>query len=282
MNLRPFALAAAVALVPAALTGCPAQGMTLEEAGQALDEVGIEAQASALTNGTIEISTNFTIGQAVEAAAQELKTFVETQLPCADITLENSTLTIEYGAKPGNCVYRGQTYSGIHSITVSKNDEGEVIVDHVWDDMKNQTVAVTGTAQVTWSFKDPSRHVVHELEWTRLSDNRKGVGTGDEIQKPLPGGLIEGFSVNGERGWDGQSGSWDLAINNVEVRWQDPIPQAGFYTLTAPSGKTATLTFTRIDEDSIEAKFVTGKNEWVFVVNKLGFIEEKPQDGAGS
>ena len=275
MNLRPFALAAAFVLAPAALTGCPREGMTLEEAGQALEEVGVEAQATALTNGTIEISTNFTIGQAVEAAAQELKTFVETQLPCAEITLEKSTLTIEYGVKPGNCVYKGQTYSGTHAVTVSKNDQGEVIVDHVWTEMKNQTVSVTGSAQVTWNFQDPSRHVVHELEWTRLSDGRKGVGSGDEVQKPLPGGLIEGFSVDGERGWDGDKGSWELAIHQIEVRWEDPIPQSGSYELTAPNGKTATLSFSRIDEDSIEAKFETGKNEWVFVVNKLGYIEEK-------
>jgi hypothetical protein len=275
MKLRPFAIAAATALVPAFLTGCPEKGMTLEEAGQALDEVGIEAQAQALTNGTIEISTNFTIGQAVEAAAAEIKTFVETQLPCANITLAASTLTIEYGVKAGNCVYKGQTYSGIHAITVTKNDQGEVIVDHVWTEMKNQTVSVTGTAHVTWNFQDPSRHVIHELEWTRLSDDRKGVGTGDVVQKPLSGGLAEGFSTDGEHGWDGASGSWDLAINQVEMRWVDPIPQAGSYELTSPEGKTATLSFSRVDEDSIEAKFVTGKNEWVFVVNQLGFVEEK-------
>jgi hypothetical protein len=265
MKLRPLVLAAATALVPALLTGCPEKGMTLEEAGQALDEVGIEAQAQALTNGTIEISTNFTIGQAVEAAAEELKTFVETQLPCAEITLANSTLTIEYGVKPGNCVYRGQTYSGKHAVTV----------DHAWTEMKNQTVSVTGSAHVTWNFQDPARHVVHDLEWTRLSDGRKGVGTGDVVQKPLPGGLIEGFSTDGEHGWDGQSGSWDLAINQIEMRWVDPIPQAGSYELTSPEGKTATLSFSRVDEDSIEAKFETGKDEWVFVVNKLGYVEEK-------
>jgi hypothetical protein len=275
MKLRPLVLAAATALVPALLTGCPEKGMTLEEAGQALDEVGIEAQAQALTNGTIEISTNFTIGQAVEAAAEELKTFVETQLPCAEITLANSTLTIEYGVKPGNCVYRGQTYSGKHAVTVTKNEEGEVVVDHAWTEMKNQTVSVTGSAHVTWNFQDPARHVVHDLEWTRLSDGRKGVGTGDVVQKPLPGGLIEGFSTDGEHGWDGQSGSWNLAINQIEMRWVDPIPQAGSYELTSPEGKTATLSFSRVDEDSIEAKFETGKDEWVFVVNKLGYVEEK-------
>ncbi|MBK8255173.1 MAG: hypothetical protein IPK82_21240 [Polyangiaceae bacterium] len=277
MKLRPvvFLTAATVTMAPMFLAGCPADGMTAAEAGKALEEIAIEAQASALTNGTIEISTNFTIGDAVEAAAEELKTFVESQLPCAEIVLQANTLTVEYGAKPGNCTYKGQTYSGIHSITVTKNNEGEVVVDHVWKNRKNQTVGVTGTATVTWNLKDPSRHVVHELNWTRLSDGRTGKGTGDELQKPLSGGLIEGFSVDGERGWEGEEGDWELAINNVEVRWQDPIPQAGSYEVVAPNGKTATLSFTRVDEDSIEAKFVTGKNEWVFVVNKLGMIEDQ-------
>ncbi len=281
MNLRSIAIATFVACAPLSLLGCPADGLTVEEAGLALEEISIEAQASALTRGTIEISTNFTIGKAVEAAAAELQTFIESQLPCAEITLQNSKLTVEYGAKTGNCTYRGQTYSGTHTIAVSKNEEGEVIVEHVWDEMKNQLVSVTGTATVVWSFKDPTRHVTHELEWTRLSVGRKGVGSGDEVQKPLSGGLLEGFQVDGDRSWEGKSGTWDLGINNVEVRWVDPIPQAGSYELAAPNGKTASLSFSRVDEDSIEAKFITGRNEWIFVVNQLGFIEKndsgKPQ-----
>ncbi len=275
MKIRTFAFVAAAALTSAALAGCPEQGMTLQEAGEAMDEVAVESQASALTDGTIEISTNFTIGQAVEAAAEELRTFVETQLPCAGITVDKGTLTIEYGAKPGSCVYRGQTYSGTHSVTISKNEEGEVVVDHVWDDMQNQMVAMSGTAQVTWNLKDPSRHVVYERSWTRLSDGRTGTGSGDVTQRPLAAGLAEGISIDGSRAWEGEEGTWDLGIEGVEARWEDPIPQAGSYELGAPDGKTATLSFSRVDEDSIRATFVTGKHEWVFVVNKAGQIEEK-------
>lgn len=275
MSLRPYVVAAAFACAPALLTGCPAEGMTAAEAGQALEEIGIEAQASQLANGAIEISTSFTIGQAVEAAAKEIQSFVESQLPCAEIELEGNVLTVEYGVKEGNCTFKGQTYSGTHTIAVTSNDEGEVVVEHAWEKMRNQVVEVNGTAVVTWNLKDPSRHVVHELTWTRLADGREGKGTGDYVQKPLSGGLLEGFSVDGERAWEGKSGTWDLAIDDVEVRWIDPIPQAGAYQLAAPNGKTATLSFSRVDEDSIEAKFVTGRHEWVFVVNRLGFVEEQ-------
>ncbi len=281
MNLRPIALAAAAALVPALLTGCPAsEAMTTSEAGQAVEEAGIEAQASQAINGTIEISTNFTIGQAVEKAADELRSFVTAVLRCAEVTLVDHTLTVEYGVNPGNCTYKGQTYTGTHTITVSKDDQGEVIVEHTWDKLQNQRVSVSGSATVTWNVQDPSRHVVHDLTWTRLSDGRTGEGTGDTIQKPLSGGLKEGISVDGDRQWSGQKGEWDLAINNVEMRWIDPIPQAGSYELTNPAGKKATLTFTRIDEDSIEADFVTGNKEYTFIVHKDGSVQADKNNGS--
>lgn len=281
MNLRPIALAAAAALVPALLTGCPAnEAMTTSEAGQAIEEAGVEAQASQAVATTIEISTNFTIGQAVEKAAEELKAFVESQLPCAEVTLEGHTLAVEYGVNPGNCTYKGQTYTGTHTISVSKNDEGEVIVEHTWDALQNQRVSVSGSATVTWNLKDPSRHVIHDLTWTRLSDGKSGEGTGDVIQKPLGGGLKEGISVNGDRAWTGEKGKWELGIDGVEMRWADPIPQAGSYELTNPAGKTATLTFTRIDEDTIEADFQTGNKEYKFIVNKDGSVEADKDNGS--
>ena len=56
----------------------------------------------------------------MEQAAQELQDFIASQLPCAEITREQNTLVVAYGAHPGNCTYRGQTYSGTHAITVER------------------------------------------------------------------------------------------------------------------------------------------------------------------
>ena len=85
-----------------------------------------------------------------------------------------------------------------------------------------------------------------------------GVGEGDRVQKPLAGGIAEGFMVDGSRSWTGHMGrTWDLAIDSVEMRWADPVPQAGSYTLESPEGKTLSLSFSRIDSDSIEVT-VTG------------------------
>lgn len=45
-------------------------------------------------------------------AAAELRTFIETQMPCAEIVLADAKVTITYGAKPGDCRYKGHTFSG--------------------------------------------------------------------------------------------------------------------------------------------------------------------------
>ncbi len=271
-------LVALALVLPLAVSGCKKdeqEDMTLGEAVEALGEMSLDAQAQSVASGSIEITTSFTIGQAVENAAQEIKDFVVSQLPCAEVTLADATLTIEYGALPGSCTYRGHTYSGTQTVHVEKNDMGDVVVDHTWSNLSNGVVEVTGVATVTWSFDDPSRHVVHELTWTRLSDGRTGTGTGDRLQKPLPEGLDTGISVDGSRTWTGEKGAWDLAINHVEMRWIDPIPQAGSYVLVTPKDKTASLTFSRIDEDSIEAVFKAGSKTFTFVVNKAGQIENQ-------
>jgi hypothetical protein len=94
-------------------------------------------------------------------------------------------------------------------------------------DFRNQTMEVDGSAMVTRSFADQTRHVSHTLSWTRMSDGRIGTGTGERTQGVLAGGLLEGFTEDGERTRTGQSGRWSLDISGVEMRWVDPVPQAG-------------------------------------------------------
>ncbi len=270
--MRPiqFLLASSFVVV---LAGCPkekADGpMTQAEAQEALQESTVDSQAAALTTSSVEIGTSFTIGKAVNDAAAELKTFIETQLPCAEIVLADAKLTVTYGAKPGNCTYKGHTFSGSHSITVAKNDD-VIEVDHEWKDLSNGVVKVNGTAHVTWDFDDKTRHVVHDLTWTRIKDGRTGRGTGDRTQRPLAGGVAEGIQVDGSRTWTGQAGKWDLAIEGVQMRWQDPVPQAGTYRLASPKGRSLELSFRRVDADSIEVTLKNDTKEFKFVVNSLG------------
>jgi hypothetical protein len=257
-------------------SACPRQEqISVSEAQQALEESSVDSQAAALSSASVEVSTDFTIGEAAANAAQHIRDFVQSQLPCADVTLEQATLTIVYGAKTGNCTFRGHTFKGKQTIEVSKNEMSSVIVKHTWDKLSNGRFSVSGSAQVTWNLKDPSRHIVHTLTWTRLADGRTGTGSGDRIQKPLAGGISEGFSVDGSRSWQGQRGHWQLDINNVEMRWADPAPQAGSLVLTTPADKTITLVFQRVDADTIGVTANGGNRSFELKVTKLGAVSSK-------
>jgi hypothetical protein len=261
------------------LTGCPKDKedpLTLGEATAALEQASDAGQAEGLTSASVDISTNFTIGQAVKDSAAELRTFIGTQLPCADITLQDATLTVVYGANAGNCTYRGHTFSGTHSIGIERNEDATVQVHHEWTDFSNGVVSLDGTADVTWNFADKTRRVQHESHWTHLKSGRTGTGSGDRLQSVLSGGLAEGIQVDGSRAWDGDRGHWDLAIDGVQMRWTDPVPQAGSYTLTTPFEKTVSMAFSRVDEDSIKVTVTGPKHEFSFTVSKLGAIAENP------
>ena len=255
------------------LTGCPKEReLTSAEAQEALEQASASSQAENLAAASVDISTNFTIGGALEKAADELKTFVDSQLPCADVTLEGATLTVEYGVNPGNCLYRGHTFSGTSAITVSKSAINEVVVDHVWTQLSNGVVKLDGTAHVTWNSSDQTRHVVHDVTWTQLASGRTGKGSGDRTQKPLAGGIAEGIEIDGSRSWTGARGSWDLAVDGVQVRWSDPVPQAGSYSLSTPFDKSVTMSFSRVDVDTIKVTVAGPKRDFSFTVSKAGAI----------
>ncbi len=274
--IRSTVVVGALGVLSLGLSGCmrdksdDEQVMTRSEALEAVDESSIASQAADLTSASIEISTNFTIGSAVANAAEELRAFIATQLPCADVQLTNATLHVTYGAKPGNCIYHGNTFSGETEVTVSRNDDGGVEVDHTWTGFSNGKLKVDGTAKVTWSKAEASRRVEHSLTWTRLADGRTGTGTGDRTQKALDGGIAVGFREDGSRAWEGPKGRWDLGIAGVEMRWADPVPQAGTYTLTTPNDKSLTLSYARVDADTIKVTVASGGRSFSFDVNALG------------
>jgi hypothetical protein len=273
--MRYRALAGLVLTV--VLSGCPKEKeddtLTFAEALQAVEESTLSSQAQSLQSASVEITTSFTIGQAVENAAQEIKDFVGTQLPCAEITLADATLTVKYGAKPGNCTYKGHKFSGTHSIQVEKNDQAQVLVHHTWADLTNGVVKLNGTADVTWDFQELSRKVVHKVEWTRVHDGFAVSGEGDRTQTPLAGGVLEGIEIDGHRSWASVRGEWNLTIDGVQMRWVDPVPQAGSYNLLTPKNKKLGLSFQRVDEDTIKVTVSNGKRSFNFDVSKIGTVK---------
>lgn len=244
------------------LSGCRQDPLTAEEAVIAAEESTLASQATALTASSVELTveTDFTIGQAVEEAAENIRGFIESQMPCAEVTRDRASLRVEYGARSGDCTWKGQTYSGTHEIRVESIDATAVVIRHEWVDFANDDVEVDGTATVTWSFESRSRRVQHQATWTRLSDGRSGSGSGDRTQTVLDGGLVEGIRVSGTTSWEGESGSWELAIDDVEMRWQDPVPQSGRYTLDTPWDKTVSLGFGRVDDRTIRVTLTGPRN----------------------
>ncbi|HEY3498657.1 MAG TPA: hypothetical protein VGK73_28395 [Polyangiaceae bacterium] len=270
--MRFIHLAVALPLA-VALAGCPKnkereERFTLAEAELALDEASASTSAESLASANVELSTSFTLGAGLEQAAEELRTFFQSQLPCARVTLEGATLSVEYGVNAGSCSYRGHEFSGTSSITVERNSSDQVAVHHEWIGLSNGIVMLDGEADVTWDFAAEERRIVHHAEWTYLPTGRTGVGEGDRTQSPLAGGVAEGIRVEGSRSWTGERGRWDLGIENVEMRWDDPVPQSGSYRLVTPEDKSLSLSFERVDSDTIGVTVAGENRSFRFDVSK--------------
>ncbi|HSC85659.1 MAG TPA: hypothetical protein VLC09_00230 [Polyangiaceae bacterium] len=255
-GVRWWALAPALATV-----GC--LPLTKEEAQASLEEAQLFSQAATLTGNAIELSSNFTIGGAVEDVVENLRAFYESQMPCAELTAAGSSLTIDFGVKSGNCTFRGMQFTGTHEVTITLKAANEVLVRHEWTELSNGIMVVDGSAQVTWTAgEEASRHLVYDQHWRRISDGREASGSGEQMQRPLGGDLEVGFTVEGDADWEGESGLWTLDINDVEMRWIDPVPQAGNYVLGTPFDKAVTFEFERTAPTKVLARATSGSRDY--------------------
>lgn len=98
---------------------------------------------------------------------------------------------------------------------------------------------------------------------------------GDRTQSALAGGIAEGIREDGTRTWKGDRGTWELGIDGVQMRWSDPIPQAGSYSLTTPYDKSVSMSFSRVDVDTIRVTVSGPKRDFSFTVSKAGSIAAK-------
>lgn len=243
------------ALVPALglLSACYEPPMSLAEAKEAMAQSFSSARGEAATDDVIYVSTDFTLGAAVEAAAEELRAWWASQAPCAEVRVEGATVTVDFGDLSDDCTWNGHTYAGLAAISVDSTTAGQLAVHHAWTGFNNGEITLDGTADVTWTGgEDPSRQIAHDLRW----DDGEGeiIATGDRTMTLVDpdAGLSAGLEINGGRAWESDAGPWDLRIDGVEVRGVDPVPQAGVYTVASPAGKTLSMAFTRIDDDTIE------------------------------
>jgi hypothetical protein len=260
--------------LPLILCACGPSALERDEAVDAVDEASVATQSDALLATPVALCTNFTFGRGVVAAVAELRAFLAAELPCATVTAQGSTITTEWGAAGGSCTYRGLAYSGVSSVTIALPDPAAASLVHTFTDLSNGRVTVNGTATVTWSGAEQSRLVSHRLSWTRLRDNRTGSGTGVRTQVLIDPdqGIAGGVRTDGYRQWTADRAAWDLNITAIELRPQDPVPQAGIYQLTTPDDKDLTLSFERESAYVIRVTVSGPKRDYSFTVGSTGAI----------
>ena len=260
-----------VAVAIAACVACEEQ-LTASEARLAVEELALTSEGSELVSVTVDLSTGFTIAEGVEMAAQALRDFAASQVPCSTVTLTAASVSIDFGALGDVCTYRGQTYAGKITWTVTSATLATVEIDHVWEGFRNSRASLTGSAHVTWDLVARTRHVEHTADW--VIDGRALHATGDRTQSLLDeaAGVLGGLRLDGDRSWTSETGKWDLAIEDVQVLWDWPLPVAGRYVLTNPDGKHLTLAFEKLDAVTVRATLSGGRRTYVFNVSRFGAV----------
>jgi hypothetical protein len=252
------------------------------EALQALGQVGRSARGEQATADVIEVSTDFTIGGAIEQAAAELASFWESQAPCAEVTVEGAVATIDYGTLDDGCSWHGHTYAGISQVGVASVTPGELEVEHAWIGLTNGETAVDGEATVTWSGDDLTRRVVTEHTWTDEATGETVDVRGDHVTGRIDDGVPvwqSGFTLDGTRDWTVHEGAargeWALEMDGLELMLIDPAPQAGTASVTAPSGRSLNIEYARVDDDTISATLSPLRGgDRVYHISRLGAVEE--------
>jgi hypothetical protein len=258
--------------------GCELDQMGMLEALDALDQVNRSGRGEQATADAIEISTDFTIGGALEQAAQTIAAFWDSQAPCTEVTVEGALVTVDYGTLDDDCRWNGKTFAGVNTVEVASTTLGELEVDHTWDGFTNGEVTVDGGALVNWSGTDLTRRVETEHTFTEEATGDQIDVVGDHVagrideQVPV---WQSGFTLDGWREWTTDRGAWSLTMEGLELMLLDPAPQAGTSVVTAPNGKTLTIEYGRVDDDTVSATLIGVRGgDRVYHVSRLGVVKE--------
>ncbi len=257
-----------LAALVAGLVGC-GEEMGAFEAAAALEQSARSGEGIRATSEPIEVSTDFTIGGALEDAAEDLRAFWDSQAPCNEVERDGATTTIDWGSLSDGCVYDGHTYTGVTAITVEKSDADDIEVLHEWMGFHNEDVGVDGEALVTWALDAQTRRVQTTHTW---SDDVESVDVVGDHEIAALGDA--GYVLDGTRDWTTDKGDWHLDMIDIGFRLTDPVPESGSYVVTNPAGKTVEMAFSRVDDTTIEA-VLTGVRggELVYHIGRLGTFE---------
>ncbi len=260
----------------AVLSGCFTQDETMTEAElrEAGAMIATTARADAMTGEVVQISTSFTIGAAVQDSLENLRAFYQSQIPCSTLSLSGDTLTLDFGDLADPCTYQGRTYAGIQTLRVVSVEEGEVVLQHGFDGLTDGWTTLEGGATVTWSDRGSKRALVYDTTWADDTQVIDATGALTQALIDEDAGLVAGVRIDGARQWLLEDESWELGIEGVEARGEDPIPQAGRYQLTNPDGKLLQADFARQDEDTIRMTLSSGRLTKIYDVSRITGVEE--------
>lgn len=260
------------ALVPALLLlpACDLGSATRAEMREAVVSVAELGDGLGAQEEIIELTTSFTLGQGVQAAAEEIRDFVESQVPCSVVTVEPGSVSIDFGDLSDSCVYRGRTFAGVVTVAVERADTGAQVT-HTYEGFTGGRVTTDGTAVVTWN--DGERHIVTDLDF--VSDDRTTHVESDRTQtfSACEDAVAVCVSIEGQRTWTNDRGEWDMDIEGVHARSIDPVPEAGRYTVINPEGREIGLSFERVDGNTIRVNVSGGRRDVTFDVTASGQVE---------
>lgn len=271
MNLpyRSLAMPALLGLA-ATLSACLPDNASRAEMREALVEIAELGDGFGTQDDIIELTTSFTLGQGVEAAAEEIRAFVASQVPCSTVTVEPGQVSIDFGDLSDACVYRGRTYAGVVTVSVELTGDG-AHVTHLYEGFTGGRVIMDGTADVHWN--DGTRHIVTDFDFTR--DERTTEVDSDRTQtfSACPDADAVCVHIEGDRHWVNERGEWDMTIEDIQARSIDPVPESGRYTVVNPDDREIGLSFSRVDGNTIRVTLSGGRRDFTLDVTAAGQVE---------
>lgn len=270
-RLAPVFASVVLASTAFALAACELAPASRTEMREAVVEVAELGDGLGVQDDIIELTTSFTLGQGVQAAAEEIRDFVRSQVPCSTVTIEPGQVSIDFGELEDACIYRGRTYAGVVTVEVELPGDG-ARVTHTYQGFTGGRVTMDGTAVVDWN--DAVRHVVTDMTFS--TDDRTVELQSDRTQSFTRCEGVDAVcvAVEGERHWQSPRGEWDMSIEGVEARSIDPVPEAGTYTVVSPEGREIAMSFSRVDEDTIQVDIEGGRRPVTFQVTASGQVQD--------
>lgn len=248
----------------ALLAACDNADVPDDEMRSAVDEIVATGAAQDVESDLLELTTLDDGDEPTRdrhGLRDRMHALIASQIPCSTITtVGEDTLVIDFGTLDDECTFRDRTWAGV--VTIAYASEADAVVaTHDFDGITDGRVTIDGSATVTRTGE--SRHIV--TDFTFDGPERGFTVKSDRVQTPLDGD--EGVHIDGTRDFAGEHGERHVDIEGVEVRRGDSVPQAGSFAITRGDGRELTMSFARIDDETIAVTVDGPKGERVFEVD---------------